>query len=451
MKNTIIKHWIYLPYLCFSAFLILGREQFIDEAWYTYATLTFQQGGVARDFAWCGSVPPYRLLFEPTSIVLSGWYSIGNLDIVWGRILSVIAGLLFLVVINRCLSIIGIPRRVQQIAIVVGGSNYFLLLALSQIRPEGLALLATGGSLFVYLCWQKTQTRLLLILAHLFIIFASLFHWQAAFTAIALWISMAFIEREKGQAQSILPIFLLYAIFVMIYLIRIFSFWDGFRAELQWQFAGNMAGHRGGILALLLLYAQTMQFSKFFSMVVFVGALGTAILLFLLKDKSQGRVTVSVFGFAGYISWLATTGAGDDYHAAWLTIGIIMAIIASVEMFQSSLGVRRLAAIGLLMVPLLLTAYGWFFAIKTIVQNPRIQVFERDLAAFDAEFQLKQTTVWGDRQTMWYFGFDWKGGDPPEYFVSARNPAPDSISICQVPYVFVKRGLAYTLYQRTLR
>jgi len=111
----------------------------------------------------------------------------------------VMSGLLFLVILNKCFKMISNGRlRTNRIALGIVGTNYFFLSAISQIRPEALALLASSLSLYMYLLWQEdTKSVTKILLAHLFVILAAMLHWQSAFMAFGLWLAYLFTDRRE--------------------------------------------------------------------------------------------------------------------------------------------------------------------------------------------------------------------------------------------------------------
>ena len=158
IKRLLIKnvsHWPYLLYLLLSLLLISSREPWIDEAWYTYPAVTLLREGVMLDVRWCNPERIHRFLLEPTSLVYALWSKVGGINIIWGRMLSIIAGLLFLIVVNRCLCMIKVSAEIRRLTIGISGINYFLLNATSQIRPEALALFAL--SLALRLCGPANE------------------------------------------------------------------------------------------------------------------------------------------------------------------------------------------------------------------------------------------------------------------------------------------------------
>ncbi|MGD0237781.1 MAG: hypothetical protein ABSC55_25030, partial [Syntrophorhabdales bacterium] len=152
------------------------------------------------------------LLQEAYAILQALWYSLAGLSIFSGRALSVAAGLLFLLMIDRCLLVAGISTTVRYLAVAIGGINYFYIYAASLIRPEVFSLSCTATALFLYLTWQQKPTSLYrLFWAHVFMILAALFHLQAAFTAMMFWLAMLLFNRRDITIRHIIAISLPYA------------------------------------------------------------------------------------------------------------------------------------------------------------------------------------------------------------------------------------------------
>lgn len=449
MKRTFARSWPYLPYVLFSVLLIYARNPFIDEAWYTYPAVVFQRGGSVLDFSWCQLARPHRYLFEATSITLAAWYRIGNVSIVWGRALMVVAGLLFLFVLHRCLVLTQVPTRTRNFASVITGLNYFFLYATSQIRPEALALLTSGLAVYAYLSWQQNRTSVLkIILAHLFVIVAILFHWQAVFIGLGIWSSMLLLDRKELKTRHVVSVLLLYCSFAIAYSVHIYPFRD-FLAELQLQLSGNASGHRGGMFALVWSYLQTQHVLKLIVALGLAGLIGVGGFRYLATTaKDPGKVALFVFGFCGYLSWLLTGTALDDYHAVWLSFALMLMVVSAIDDLGSTRFKTKLFGVGLIVLPVFLALYGCLYALRTAYENPLTNIYERDLKTFDSQFGLKETTVSGSREAMWYFGFDWPVGVIPEYYVVANINPIENLSVCGADFTLVKKGLEFGLYHR---
>jgi hypothetical protein len=460
MKNLlakIVSCWPYLVFLLLSLTLILTREPFIDEAWYTYPALTFlREGGVLDITGGCqyARIHPFNL--APTCLAYALWYKVGEVNIVWGRMVGVICGFLFLVILNKCFKMIRNGQS-QTYGIVLGivGTNYFFLSAISQIRPEALALLASSLSLYMYLLWQEdTKSVAKILLAHLFVILAAMFHWQSAFMAFGLWLAYLFTDRREISLKHLLSILALYLLFIVIYFVCVYPLWDEFINFTFGRLTGDMAGHRGGMVAAISRYWQTGQVVKLATAVCFISVVGINMVRFWSNHK--GRQAVFWYCFAGFLSWTGTTSSLDDYHAVWLVYALMAILIYGFEDFKalgSGIGLKRIISAAGIGACVILSILGWVYAIKSSYENPRANIYEKDLKGFNAKFRIDSLTPFSAREAMWHFEFNSSNtfvrSEAAEYHISRPlHGAAETLEICGKHYALVKKGEKYGLYRR---
>jgi hypothetical protein len=448
--------WIFSLYLLFSVFLIFSRLPFIDEAWYTNVSVTFLREGAALDLTWCKPDRYIPFSLVPTSLTYALWYKIGTVNIVWGRLLSVIAGLLFLLFIYRCFSLIKIPSSARNIAIGLGGINYLFLLATTQIRPEGLALFASAVSLYMYLRWQQdTRSLPTIFLAHIFAILAAMFHLQATFIGIGLWMSMLLINRKEIRLRHLIAIMIPYVLAIIVGLIYVYPLRAEFIRHFQVLFGGDMQGHRGGIIATCIGFLENTEYFRLVanSTTIVVIGIGIAVSWFTNK-RNQGFYAFFIYALCGYVSWITTTSNLHDYHSSWLVPAFMIITVTCVINLSSNSVFKRTFYYGLLMSPVLAGLLGAFFAINTIYKNPKVNVYDRELKLFDSKYKLSNSTVYGRREIMWYFNFDHNIVFPlrgsPRYYIglSIDVPYEGRINICDSQYGLIERGKEFALYRR---
>jgi hypothetical protein len=456
MNSILHKSWPYFPYLLFAAFLIFGSIPLTDEAWFTYPSLTFLREGRILDVRWCAPERGHAFTMEMTSLVYALWYKLEGIDIIWGRIPGAICGLLFLIILNKCFSIVKVPTQIRKVAIGVTGINYFFLISTSQIRPEGLTLFASGMSLYMYLSWQHNRKSFSkLMLAHVFIILAVFLHWQATFAGMGLLLGMFMLNRQDIKFKHAVWIVLLYVfVIIIVYVFYIYPLQDEFIARMYWVLAkcgpsGGLHPHAGGMIVASIRYLGTSQYLKLSAASVMFAVIGAGIYAFW--NRETARKIAFIYGFSGYVSWIATTVGLDDFHACWLLPAFMMMVIGGYEKFRSKLGVKRILGCGLIIFSIVPSLMGAFFAVRTVYLNPRVNIYEYDLKLLDSEFNLKNSTVIGEREIMWYFEFDPAVTFPTEgtaeYFIGPVRKGLDSIDVCNNHYLLVKKGKRFALYR----
>jgi hypothetical protein len=457
MKRIFYKGWPYFPYLLFSTFLIFAAIPLTDEAWFTYPALTFLREGKILDVRWCAPQRGHAFTMETASFAYALWYKLGGINIVWGRMLGVIAGLVFLIVLNQCFCIIKVPERARKFAIALSGVNYFFLISTTQIRPEGLTLFSTGTSLYMYLGWQQnTKSFSKLLWVHVLAIFAALLHWQAVFAGVGIWVSMFLVNRKEISYKRAVSIFSLYIFtLAIIYFLYIYSLQGDFIKRMDFLLTksgpgGTLHPHAGGVVVASIRYLETSQYLKLLVAIGMIVVVGIGLRAFW--NRETGRKIIFIYGGSCYISWIATTSGLNDFHACWLVPAFMMMIIEGYGRALSQRTRERILGYGLAGCLFLLSVIGCIFAARTIYLNPRLNIYESDLKALDSEFNLRNSTVFGEREIMWYFKFDPTVTFPvhgtAEYFIGPAVKAPDSTNVCNNEYELLKKGQRFALYQR---
>jgi hypothetical protein len=158
-----------------------------------------------------------------------------------------------------------------------------------------------------------------------------------------------------------------------------------------------------------------------------------------------------MYGLGGYFSWVATTVFLNDVHASWLVPAFIMTGLVYFERAKNASWIKKCSIYGLMLFGLGFAGFGCVFAIRTGVENPRVNLYEYDLRSFDSNFHLTETTVFGAREIMWYFEFDSNVAFPrfktPEYYIDSKQKAEESKNVCKQTYALKIKGKKFALYR----
>jgi len=308
----------------------------------------------------------------------------------------------------------------------------------------------------MYLTWlQDTKAFFRYFLVHVFIIGAALLHWQAVFAGVGIWITTILLNGKEISYRRAAAVLSLYVFTItMIYLSYINPLQEEFMKRMDFLFmrsglGGGMHPHAGGMIIAAMRYFGTSQYLKLLVAIAMFVALGIALKSFW--NRETNRKVLCIYGLSCYVSWITTTSGLDDFHASWLVVPFMIMMIGGYETCRSRSGIKRLLGYGLVGCVFLLSGFGSIFAVRTIYLNPRVNLYEKDLRALDSEFNLKASTVFGERETMWYFKFDPAVTFPvhgtAEYFIGPAVKATDSINICDKQYALVKKRERFALYR----
>ena len=216
-----------------------------------------------------------------------------------------------------------------------------------------------------------------------------------------------------------------------------------------------MLGHKGGIIATCIGFWKTAQYFRLAVDAISMLVIGIGIIIsWVTNKKKQSFYAFFIFVTCSYISWVTTTPNFHDYHSSWLVPALMMTSITCVVNLSSKSIFKKTFYYGLLVLPLLLGTLGFFLAFKTLYENPRVNVYDRELRLFDSRFELSNSTVFGRREIMWYFHFNHNIVFPlkgvQEYYIGRTSDFPDDgyIEVCDRQYKLMKREKEFALYRR---
>jgi hypothetical protein len=160
-------------------------------------------------------------------------------------------------------------------------------------------------------------------------------------------------------------------------------------------------------------------------------------------------VAITVFAALCFASWLLTTANLNDYHAAWLLLPLMIAIVAAVERLQTR-GAFQPQAWLVLGVAAGLTVVSLAFVARNVKDRPYSTVYAADLREFTVKYDLTHATVGGVRDIQWYFEFSRdvlciaSPGFEPEYEILNNEVVPEAT--LNGRYRLLEKGRGFSLY-----
>ncbi len=457
-NNRLKKLSVGFPYCLFMFFavlLIFFRMPWIDESWYAGPAITFMREGSFLTFGCGTTVHAYG--FEPYALLEAAWYSLGKVNLIWIRFLNVLLGLFFLLTVDRCLKFAEISSQTRTIAITLGGINYFFLYAATQNRPEIAALLASVLGLLFYLTWRNNpKNYCYLSFSSFLLIVSTVFHLQAAFTELSLWVTTLIIDRNLLKKKQILAFFAPYVICAVLMGVYLYPHWKDFINYLYGTFVSNkMLGHSGGMFSALSQYWNNHEFVNLLVALVLIASPILGMSAFNKKSNKKSRLILFIFASGGYISWLGTTTHINDYHACWLSLSLIISMVGAIECLRSNIFLIKVGMIGVIFFLLTLGACSVFFVFNNVKIDPYRNIYYSDLNHFSSRYRLLRSTVGGVRDIQWYFKFSTKVLCPsepaafPEYYILNNDVAKNNESALDDghTYFLLQKGRGFSIYQ----
>lgn len=398
-------------YLILSIALWWFRAPNVDEPWMGGIAVSLDRYGAFFDLGWLRS-GQWKIFFfgESYYTCLFLWMKIFGNNLMTARIMSVIMGLSSLFIIHKILNKKINPQLLFTILLLLGG-NYYFLLANTQIRSESWCLLAVMLSLQQMYYWIKNSKKQNLFFAHLFLILATLGHFQAAFVGLAAWV-FTFLIFKKDKKYTWLPFLTPYIITAIIYFRYLYINKEDFLEWFGFYFGreGDMVGHAGGMIgsAYKRLSNGAWEESILIIILIILFGVGNITTLFYNR-KSSLFVLIGLYGMGAYLSWLLTTTHVNDYHAVWLIFSFL-----SILTLTRTNSFTRLIYYGnlIILIGLLLWGAQWTYSVINI--NPRAD-YEEDIEYINSALKEDIKTIHCPRDIMWDFNFEEATFDPKYY------------------------------------
>lgn len=462
MKLPNAKHLnipVYLPFLFSAICLAIFRLPWIDESWFAGTAVTLLDDGAVLDFGMCrypGQLA-HAFSFELYALVQAIWYWLFGIDLIGIRFLNLLLGLASLAIFDSCLKQAAVTDKIRKIAIGLSSISYYFLYAATQNRPEMAALFASALGVRFYLTWRSRHGHgEYLLLANLALIAAALFHLQAVFVGLAIWVNAFVLDRKLIGSRELLAFFAPYAITLVAAIAYLYPLDHEFALFITKVFiTGDMLGHSGGMIGAV---ANDLNHHQWYKSAICLGLVVAPVLgLIVFKGMHAGanqnpvRSSLTVFAAGAYASWLLTTAQLNDYHAVWLVLPLTIALIGSLEGMQSK-GIVRLYGLPALLLSLALAIYSSVFVGNNIFNRPYSSVYYFDLQSFSEKYKLTNSTVGGVRDIQWYFGFSRKilcvssENTVPEFYVLNNEImlTPELESI----YRLLEKGRGFSIYRK---
>jgi hypothetical protein len=443
---------VLLVFVTVAGALLAVREPFIDESWYTGPAVSFIEEGRFLDLGslmWRSEAArAYGL--EMTAFVLSLWYRLGGVDIFWGRILSLLAAVVFLLLLNRYLKD-EIPSEViRNLVVLTCATNYFFLKSATQIRPEIFALACTLGGMLSFRRWAADPARSLsLVVAHLLLIAASLFHLQAAFAGLVLWVAFPLFVRRTHAARSLAGMLLPYMVAALVLGFLLWPQRELVMEKVNFIFRGDWGGHRGGMVAAVARYWVTRDYAKLIVAVGMLLGIGTGMAAAAVEGRGVSRRILTMFGAGTYLSWVLTTGHIDALHAVWLVIPLAGMTSGGWSMVMRRGAWATLVGASLICLGALLSLVGLRYALGEVRSNPYRHRYLHDMREFDRNHAIGVETVYAPREVLWYFNhrsanlsYARHGGSPRYFITRSRQP---KVSLFGHDYELILAGREFNL------
>lgn len=405
MKNNYQSVSFYpfaLFYLLLALLLWWFRAPNVDEPWMGGIAVAFERYGAFFDLGHLRA-GQWKLFFfgESYYLCLLVWMKTFGNSLLAARLMSVTMGLGSLFLIYKTLDKRIHHQQLWSILLLLAG-NYYFLLANTQIRSETWCLFATGFSLYQMYLWTLDKKDSRLFLAHLFLILATLGHFQAAFVGLAAWVFTFFIfhkQKKYSWGAFLTP----YALAAVIYFSYLYLNKQPF---LQWYAfyfgnAGDMAGHAGGMIGSALDRIAKGNWEESIVIIGLVTVFGLGNLSALYQHrKNTLLLLIGIYGIGAFASWLLTTTHVNDYHAAWL----IFPFLSILTLASTSTYTRLLKYANLFLITaFFLWGLQWTYSISS--SNPRAD-FDTDIQYINNALDSGLKTVHCPREIMWSYDFD---------------------------------------------
>jgi hypothetical protein len=405
MKNT-YQSISFLPFAVFYLLLSLSlwwfRAPNIDEPWMGGIAVSLERYGAFFDLGWLRS-GQWKLFFfgESYYSCLFVWMKVFGNNLLAARLMSVLMGLSSLFFIHKILNRKINHRLLYTILLILGG-NYYFLLANTQVRSESWCLLATLLSLHQMYLWSKNGQSQKLFFSHLFLILATLGHFQAAFVGLAAW-GFTFFIFQKEKKYSWVPFLSPYALTAIFYFRYLYINKESFLKWYAFYFGkdNDMVGHAGGMIGSTFERFSNGDWQESIVILVLIIAFGLGNLTALFYNrKNTLLILIGLYGLGGYSSWLLTTTHVNDYHAIWLIFPFLSILTLNGTTYYS-----RLVQYGNLSLFIALLIWGMQWTYTIINNNPRSD-FEEDIKYIKSALKNEIKTIHCPRDIMWSFDFN---------------------------------------------
>ena len=398
-------------YLVLTITLWWFRAPNVDEPWMGGIAVALDRYGAFFDLGWLRS-GQWKIFFfgESYYTCLFLWMKVFGNDLLVARFMSVLMGLSSLFIIHKIFNNKITPLILSTTLIMLAG-NYYFLLANTQVRSESWCLLATILSLQQMYFWTKNEKKYNLFLAHLFLILATLGHFQAAFIGLSAWIFTFWVfKRNKKYTWGafLTP----YIITAIIYFRYLYIHKEGFLEWFSFYFGkeGNMVGHAGGMVgrAFESLSKGSWEETTVIISLILIFGLGNICALYFNRKNSL-LFLFGLYGIGAYVSWLLTTTHVNDYHAVWLSFSFLSILTLDHKSFYT-----RIIYYCNLMVLIILLAWGIQWTYSAMNSNQRAS-FKKDIDYINDALNEKIKTIHCPRDLMWEFNFKETVFDPQYY------------------------------------
>lgn len=402
---------IAILYLILATSLWWYRAPNVDEPWMGGIAVALDRYGSFFDLGWLRS-GQWKIFFfgESYYTCLFLWMKVFGNNLLVARYMSVLMGLSSLFILYKIFNNKINPPILSAILIILGG-NYYFLLANTQVRSESWCLLATILSLQQMYFWIENKKKRNLFFAHLFLILATLGHFQAAFVGLSAWIFTFWIFKKHEKytwGAFLMP----YIISGIIYFRYLYIHKEGFLEWFSFYFGkeGNMVGHAGGMVgrALESLSNGALKETIVIISLILIFGFGNVCALYFNRKKTL-LFLFGLYGFGAYVSWLLTTTHVNDYHAVWLFFSFFSILTLNQNNFYT-----RLIYYSNLIVLIVLLAWGVQWTYSTVNSNQR-ENFKKDLDYINNALNKKTKTIHCPRDLMWEFNFEETVFNPKYY------------------------------------
>jgi len=433
LKNVIEQNSTLIAIIAFATFsallllLIFTREAWIDESWFAAYSIHFLRTGEIADLnmARFTNELPHQFFFYFYALLQAPVYFIFGENLLAGRFITLIAAYVGLWAMFKIYKdYLNMERSLALLSTFLVAFTYYFVYPATQIRPDLIAVVFVLVGMVFLKKWINREGDAWLILTHLMFILAILLHMQAGFAWVGF---LVFLAVNTLKVESKLKTFLV-SLPAYIVIGALFYMSDYFDENMAYYYdtffgAGNMAGHKGGMVMSMIDKFQNGEYLKFGIRLAMTTLFVLNFLYYIYIKKISIFLNDAFFLIAGasFGSWLLTTTQINDYHAVWLTMPFMLMAYNALQKNTAIKGINAIFFISLI-VPTFL------YTFKTVKANP-LKEQSYQVIQLNKKYDLNHKKVYIDRDLMWYFGF----GKNVTYRLEDKNSFPE--------YMLLRKGV----------